>query len=205
MNNNHTNEGFTAGKLLSERYLGPSNLSIDDAAKKIGFSKKKLKAIIEGEEKITIYSARKLARAFKTTTQFWFGKNQRNDTKYLSSTQANTIALHRSIAQYNEGMLLDMEMSLVRLLLSDKKIIEFIKDIIVKEHDWIQTDRSQTPTDKMKIIICNFDSAVTNMLRYMESKYSFDDKLSTALCKRILDEYKLRTSFVNHGNCQNSY
>lgn len=192
MNADNSHDEFSPAKLLKERYLGPANLSIDDAAKKVGLSKRKLEAILGGGEKITIYSARKLAKAFNTTRRFWLRRNQLNDTEYLLSTQANRSALSNSIAQYNAGPLLDMETSLADHLLGDDKITELTLNIMIKQNEWMQTDRLQTPAERMKIIISNFDKAVTVMLSYIKSKYGFDESLSTSLCKRILDAYKLK-------------
>lgn len=67
------------GKLLKEEYLKPLNLSVTEAALKLGVTRKTLSAIINERSGISPVMALRLARAFNTTPDLWIGMQSQYD------------------------------------------------------------------------------------------------------------------------------
>ena len=59
------------GSILQEFYFEPLNLNITEAAAKLQITRPNLSAIVNGKAGISAVMALKLAKAFKTTPQFW--------------------------------------------------------------------------------------------------------------------------------------
>jgi len=59
------------GTILQEFYLEPLKLNITEAAGKLQITRPNLSAIVNGKAGISALMALKLAKAFRTTPQFW--------------------------------------------------------------------------------------------------------------------------------------
>ena len=59
------------GKILKEEYLEPLNLSITEAALKLGITRKTLSAIVNERSGISPIMALRLAKALNTTPDLW--------------------------------------------------------------------------------------------------------------------------------------
>lgn len=78
------------GKILSELYFEPLNLTITDAAAKLLISRPNLSAIINGKAGISATMALKLAKAFDTTPQYWLNL-QINHDLWISSQDSEML------------------------------------------------------------------------------------------------------------------
>lgn len=67
------------GSILLELYLEPLNLNITQASEKLLITRPNLSAIINGKAGISATMALKLAKAFKTTPQFWMNLQSNYD------------------------------------------------------------------------------------------------------------------------------
>ncbi len=59
------------GEILKESYLEPLNLSVGEAAKRLGVSRKTISQLINGHSGISTEMACRLAKACGTTPKFW--------------------------------------------------------------------------------------------------------------------------------------
>lgn len=75
------------GTILYEFYFEPLNLNITEAAEKLQITRPNLSAIVNGKAGISAVMALKLAKAFKTTPQFWMNL-QTNYDLWLASKQS---------------------------------------------------------------------------------------------------------------------
>jgi addiction module HigA family antidote len=75
------------GAILHEFYFQPLKLNITEAAEKLQITRPNLSAIINGKAGISAMMALKLAKAFKTTPQFWMNL-QANYDLWQASKQA---------------------------------------------------------------------------------------------------------------------
>lgn len=67
------------GEILSEEFLQPLGITQYRLAKTIGVPQRRIGEIIQGNRGITADTALRLARAFKTTPQFWMNLQTRYD------------------------------------------------------------------------------------------------------------------------------
>jgi len=67
------------GEILKEDYLEPLGLSISDAAKGLGISRKGLSEIVNGRTGISPVMAVKLSKAFDTTAELWLNLQSQYD------------------------------------------------------------------------------------------------------------------------------
>ncbi len=67
------------GAILRELCLEPLNLSVTDAAKALGVSRKTLSSILNGRAGISPEMAIRLAKAFDTTPESWLNQQQQYD------------------------------------------------------------------------------------------------------------------------------
>lgn len=67
------------GELLKEECLVPLGLSVTEAARGLGVSRKTLSAIVNGRQGISAEVAIRLAKAFDTSAEFWLGMQQSYD------------------------------------------------------------------------------------------------------------------------------
>ena len=75
------------GEILDEFYLKPLKLSIEKASKKIGISNSDLSAIVNKKAGITASIAKKLAKAFKTTSGYWLNMQQSYHASLIPKTK----------------------------------------------------------------------------------------------------------------------
>ncbi len=59
------------GEVLKESYLEPLDLSVTEAAKRLGVARKTLSELINGKSDISVEMACKLSKACRTTAKFW--------------------------------------------------------------------------------------------------------------------------------------
>ena len=59
------------GEVLKESYLEPLNISVTEAAKRLGVARKTLSELINKRSDVSVEMAYKLARACDTTPKFW--------------------------------------------------------------------------------------------------------------------------------------
>lgn len=72
------------GKILKSHYLEPLSLTITDAAKILGVSRKTLSKIVNEHGSISSDMALRLSRAFKTTPEFWLNLQRNYDLWHAS-------------------------------------------------------------------------------------------------------------------------
>ncbi|KEQ11260.1 hypothetical protein GZ77_26260 [Endozoicomonas montiporae] len=59
------------GEVLKESYLEPLNISVTEAAKRLGVARKTLSELINTRSDVSVEMAHKLAKACDTTPKFW--------------------------------------------------------------------------------------------------------------------------------------
>lgn len=69
----------TPGEILLKEYLEPAGIAQTDFAKHIGMATSTLSRLIDGKTKLTIRTAYRLAKATKTTVEFWVNLQQAID------------------------------------------------------------------------------------------------------------------------------
>lgn len=67
------------GAILREHHLVPLDLTIADAAARLGVSRKTLSKVVNGRGSVTPEMALRLARAFDTTPHLWLNLQQAYD------------------------------------------------------------------------------------------------------------------------------
>jgi len=67
------------GEMVKENYLKPLNISITEAALKLGVTRKTLSELINGKSGISPKMALKLSKAFNTTPQKWLNMQMQYD------------------------------------------------------------------------------------------------------------------------------
>ncbi|MEX2232497.1 MAG: HigA family addiction module antitoxin [Cyclobacteriaceae bacterium] len=78
------------GAILREFYFEPLKLNITEAAEKLLITRPNLSAIVNGKAGISAVMALKLAKAFKTTPQFWMSL-QANYDLWQASKQSDVL------------------------------------------------------------------------------------------------------------------
>ena len=71
------------GEILSEEFLKPLGITQYRLAKTIGVSQRRIGEIVQGQRGITADTALRLARALRTSPQFWMNLQSRYDLEYL--------------------------------------------------------------------------------------------------------------------------
>ena len=61
----------TPGEILKEEFIDPLNLQDKEVAKALGIPHSRLSEIIHGKRSITVDTAIRLSRFFRTTPEFW--------------------------------------------------------------------------------------------------------------------------------------
>ncbi|TLU98894.1 HigA family addiction module antitoxin [Dyadobacter luticola] len=69
------------GQILKNMYLDPLEITITDAAKGLGVTRKMLSMLINGHYKINSDLALRLSEAFNTTPQLWLNMQQNFDLR----------------------------------------------------------------------------------------------------------------------------
>ena len=67
------------GEILKELCLGPLGLTVTDAAKALGISRKTLSSIVNGRAGISPEMAVRLSLAFDTTAESWLNQQVQHD------------------------------------------------------------------------------------------------------------------------------
>lgn len=82
------------GQVLKGLYLEPLELSITDAAKGLGVTRKTLSQLINGHHGITPEMALRLSEAFNTTPQLWLNMQQNFDLCQAEKKEKNHRVQH---------------------------------------------------------------------------------------------------------------
>jgi len=75
------------GEILYEFYFEPLKLSVTAAAEKLFITRPNLSAIVNGKAGISPQMALKLAKAFKTTPQYWMNLQTNYDLWHASKNE----------------------------------------------------------------------------------------------------------------------
>jgi antitoxin HigA-1 len=67
------------GEILLEEYLKPLGLSQNKLGRDLGIPSQRVNAIVRGQRAITVDTALRLAKYFKTTPQFWLNLQNHYD------------------------------------------------------------------------------------------------------------------------------
>ncbi len=67
------------GEIIKEEYLNPLNLSVTEAALKLGVTRKALSELINGKAGVSVKMAIKLSKAFNTSVQMWLNMQSEYD------------------------------------------------------------------------------------------------------------------------------
>lgn len=67
------------GEVLKGLYLEPLEITITDAAKKLGITRKTLSQLVNGHGGVSAEMAVRLSRALKTTPELWLNMQQNYD------------------------------------------------------------------------------------------------------------------------------
>ena len=92
-----------AGEILKESYLEPYGLSITEAAKHFGVSRKALSELVNKKSGISIEMAYKLAKACGTTEKFWLNL-QANYDLWVNRKLEHTIKVQPLSQRYSLHM-----------------------------------------------------------------------------------------------------
>ncbi|MHB8067177.1 MAG: HigA family addiction module antitoxin [Desulfobaccales bacterium] len=75
------------GEILLEEYLKPLNISQNKLGRDLGVPAQRINDIIRGKRAITVDTALRLARYFRTTPQFWLNLQARYDLEMAAETR----------------------------------------------------------------------------------------------------------------------
>ena len=67
------------GEVLREMYLAPLGLTVTDAAKALGVTRKALSELVNGRSGVSTSMALRLSKAFGTTAELWLNMQQNYD------------------------------------------------------------------------------------------------------------------------------
>jgi antitoxin HigA-1 len=67
------------GEIIKEEYLTPLNITVTEAALKLGVTRKAFSELINGKTGISVKMAIKLSRAFNTSVQMWLNMQNEYD------------------------------------------------------------------------------------------------------------------------------
>ena len=70
------------GEVLKGLYLTPLDLSVTEAAKALGVTRKSLSQLVNGRAGVSITIALRLSRAFSTTPELWLNMQRNYDLWY---------------------------------------------------------------------------------------------------------------------------
>lgn len=77
------------GQVLKGLYLEPLELTVTDAAKGLGITRKTLSQLVNGRQSITPDMALRLSEAFDTTPQLWLNMQQNFDLRQAEKKERN--------------------------------------------------------------------------------------------------------------------
>lgn len=75
----HMHKPAHPGEVLKELYLEPLELTVTDAAKALGVTRKTLSELVNGRSGVSTSMALRLAKAFGTTPELWLKMRQNFD------------------------------------------------------------------------------------------------------------------------------
>jgi addiction module HigA family antidote len=75
------------GEILLEEYLKPLNISQNKLGRDLGVPAQRINDIIRGKRSITVDTALRLARYFRTTPQFWLNLQAHYDLEMAEETR----------------------------------------------------------------------------------------------------------------------
>jgi addiction module HigA family antidote len=75
------------GEILLEEYLKPLGISQNRLGRDLGVPAQRINEIVRGQRAITVDTALRLARYFKTTPQFWLNLQARYDLELAQETR----------------------------------------------------------------------------------------------------------------------
>lgn len=75
------------GEILLEEYLRPLGISQNKLSRDLGVPAQRINNIVRGERSITIDTALRLAKYFKTTPQFWLNLQSHYDLEMAQETR----------------------------------------------------------------------------------------------------------------------
>ncbi len=75
------------GEILLEEYLKPLNISQNKLGRDLGVPAQRINDIIRGKRSITVDTALRLARYFRTTPQFWLNLQAHYDLEMAAETR----------------------------------------------------------------------------------------------------------------------
>jgi len=75
------------GEILLEEYLKPLHISQNKLGRDLGVPAQRINDIIRGKRAITVDTALRLARYFRTTPQFWLNLQARYDLEMAEETR----------------------------------------------------------------------------------------------------------------------
>ncbi|MEW6659392.1 MAG: HigA family addiction module antitoxin [Thermodesulfobacteriota bacterium] len=75
------------GEILLEEYLKPLHISQNKLGRDLGVPAQRINDIIRGKRAITVDTALRLARYFRTTPQFWLNLQARYDLEMAKETR----------------------------------------------------------------------------------------------------------------------
>ena len=67
------------GQVLRESYLEPLNLTVTEAARRLGVTRKTLSELVNGKSDVSVEMAYKLAKACNTTPKLWLNMQMNYD------------------------------------------------------------------------------------------------------------------------------
>jgi addiction module HigA family antidote len=76
------------GEILKELYLLPLGLTVTDAAAAIGVSRTALSTVANGRARVSVDMAARLAKAFRTSVEFWLRLQLAHDVWQLERSKA---------------------------------------------------------------------------------------------------------------------
>lgn len=77
------------GQVLKGLYLEPLELTVTDAAKGLGITRKTLSQLVNGRQSVTPDMALRLSEAFDTTPQLWLNMQQNFDLRQAEKKERN--------------------------------------------------------------------------------------------------------------------
>jgi len=80
------------GEILREEFVAPLNLSASKVATALGVPPNRITQIMNGERDITADTALRLARAFRTTSEFWLNLQKLYDLEVAERAVGKEIA-----------------------------------------------------------------------------------------------------------------
>jgi addiction module HigA family antidote len=75
------------GEVLLEEYLKPLNISQNKLGRDLGVPAQRINDIIKGKRSVTVDTALRLGRYFRTTPQFWLNLQARYDLEMAEETR----------------------------------------------------------------------------------------------------------------------